>query len=137
MRKPSRRFLGLTWLGWLNFLIVQWFFVRVAAELKNSPCGIYVLKSHVLKCRSEPVRSEDVPQHVKAVCLGTAHSRELVQRADTVFVLETIPVEGNPEIYRLGLIAAIPLTGWKFLPFWNDRVVQYSKKFITLWQSPL
>lgn len=24
-----RKFLGLTWLGWLNFVIIQWFFIRI------------------------------------------------------------------------------------------------------------
>lgn len=27
--RPTRRFLGLTWLGWLNFVIAQWVGVRL------------------------------------------------------------------------------------------------------------
>lgn len=26
---PMRRLLGLTWIGWLNFLVLRWFFVRL------------------------------------------------------------------------------------------------------------
>lgn len=29
IRAPKRQFLGLTWLGWLNFAILQWVGLRV------------------------------------------------------------------------------------------------------------
>lgn len=30
---PTRRFWGLTWVGWLNFLVLRWFFVRLSYEV--------------------------------------------------------------------------------------------------------
>jgi hypothetical protein len=30
--KKMKKFLGLSWLGWLNFLVVQWFCVRIARQ---------------------------------------------------------------------------------------------------------
>jgi len=30
MNKPTRSFLNLTWVGWLNFIILQWFLIRLA-----------------------------------------------------------------------------------------------------------
>lgn len=30
MRPPRRRLLGLTWVGWLNFLVLRWLLVRLA-----------------------------------------------------------------------------------------------------------
>ena len=30
MKYPKRKFLGKTWVGWLNILILQWFFIRLA-----------------------------------------------------------------------------------------------------------
>jgi hypothetical protein len=29
MRNPQKFFLGKTWVGWLNRIILQWFFVRL------------------------------------------------------------------------------------------------------------
>lgn len=38
MTRPKRKFLGLSWLGWVNFYILQWFFLRLAlmADTNNS-----------------------------------------------------------------------------------------------------
>jgi len=30
MKKPKRKFLTNTWVGWLNILILQWLFIRLA-----------------------------------------------------------------------------------------------------------
>jgi len=30
MKPPSTRVLGLTWVGWLNITMLQWFFVRLS-----------------------------------------------------------------------------------------------------------
>lgn len=30
MINPKRKFLGFTWVGWLNILLFQWLFVRLA-----------------------------------------------------------------------------------------------------------
>ena len=29
MQNPKRVFLGKTWVGWLNIMILQWFFIRL------------------------------------------------------------------------------------------------------------
>lgn len=29
MKNPSKSFLGYTWVGWLNIVVLQWFFVRL------------------------------------------------------------------------------------------------------------
>lgn len=29
MKKPKHKFLGRTWVGWLNILLLQWFFIRL------------------------------------------------------------------------------------------------------------
>lgn len=31
---PLRRFRGMTWVGWLNRLVLRWFFVRLAYRLE-------------------------------------------------------------------------------------------------------
>lgn len=36
MGYPERRFLGLTWVGWLNFLLLQWFGVRLGGRFEKS-----------------------------------------------------------------------------------------------------
>ena len=36
MNYPDRRFLSLTWVGWLNFLLVQWLCVRIAGRIDHS-----------------------------------------------------------------------------------------------------
>ena len=30
MKNPKRKLLGKTWVGWFNYIIAQWFFVRIA-----------------------------------------------------------------------------------------------------------
>jgi len=30
MKKPKKLLYGRTWLGWLNFLLLRWFFIRLA-----------------------------------------------------------------------------------------------------------
>lgn len=31
-----RRVLGLTWVGWLNFLLLRWFFVRLSYQVEDN-----------------------------------------------------------------------------------------------------
>lgn len=33
---PLRRFLGLTWVGWLNMLVLQWFCVRLVYHVEDN-----------------------------------------------------------------------------------------------------
>jgi hypothetical protein len=35
-----KKFLGYSWLGWLNQLIIQWFFIRLQATLDDSRTNI-------------------------------------------------------------------------------------------------
>jgi len=30
MKNPTKTLFGLTWVGWLNFILLQWLFVRLA-----------------------------------------------------------------------------------------------------------
>lgn len=41
LRGPMRRVLGLTWVGWLNILLLRWFFVRLyyVVEQDNTVSG--------------------------------------------------------------------------------------------------
>jgi hypothetical protein len=41
MNAPHRRLFGLTWVGWLNFLVLRWFFVRIAYEV-DQRIGTYL-----------------------------------------------------------------------------------------------
>lgn len=43
---PMRRFLGLTWVGWLNYLVLRWLFVRLAytVEPDNTVSGYKLLR---------------------------------------------------------------------------------------------
>ena len=44
LRGPMRRFLGLTWVGWLNRLVLRWFFVRLAYRVySDNTFGGYFL----------------------------------------------------------------------------------------------
>jgi len=36
VKSPRRRFLGLSWLGWLNFLLLQWFFLRAFVQIAKT-----------------------------------------------------------------------------------------------------
>jgi len=33
MRYPTRKLFGFTWVGWLNFLLAQWFWLRLQGEV--------------------------------------------------------------------------------------------------------
>ena len=35
MKYPNRKFLGFTWVGWLNRLVVQWFWCRLQGEVED------------------------------------------------------------------------------------------------------
>lgn len=46
-----RRLLGLTWMGWLNFLVLQWLFVRVARRLPFATTDYYVSRGRLYVVR--------------------------------------------------------------------------------------
>lgn len=50
MKRPTKRFLGLTWLGWVNFLIFQWLFVRLCLHMtqKDDRPGAFPIADHAL-----------------------------------------------------------------------------------------
>ena len=35
MKYPDRRFFWFTWVGWINFLILQWLFVRIVGRFNE------------------------------------------------------------------------------------------------------
>lgn len=35
MRYPERSFLGYTWVGWLNIVLLQWFWLRLQGSIDN------------------------------------------------------------------------------------------------------
>ena len=35
MKHPTREFRGATWVGWLNLLVLQWLFMRLAYNMNN------------------------------------------------------------------------------------------------------
>jgi hypothetical protein len=37
VKAPTRRLFGLTWVGWLNYLLLRWFFVRLSYEVPEAP----------------------------------------------------------------------------------------------------
>lgn len=39
MKYPTKRFFGLSWVGWLNVLILQWFFVRLQGAFDEHEDG--------------------------------------------------------------------------------------------------
>jgi len=36
MNAPVKKWRGLTWVGWINLLLLRWFCIRLAYELKAS-----------------------------------------------------------------------------------------------------
>lgn len=32
---PKKKLFGKTWVGWLNFLLIQWFFIRIQGEVNT------------------------------------------------------------------------------------------------------
>lgn len=36
MKRPTRKVLGMTWLGWVNVLVFQWFCVRLVLEIDGT-----------------------------------------------------------------------------------------------------
>lgn len=59
MRKPERKFLGLTWVGWLNFVVLQWFGIRYALIVTSEDTTVYLPDREIVVgwglCRCPPL----------------------------------------------------------------------------------
>lgn len=49
MRAPTRRWRGLTWVGWLNFIVLRWFFVRLTYEVPIDRFVTAAAKDEIIK----------------------------------------------------------------------------------------
>lgn len=38
MKYPTKRIFGKTWMGWLNFIVLQWFFIRLQGCVESKEC---------------------------------------------------------------------------------------------------